>query len=747
MMQKRRARQGSGRRRLRLARGPLAQGGLAVLPVPLIAAMLLTLSAAPASAQQTEHAATATSAPQGALDKEATATRPPPGNGELEEITVVASRLKLMGTATTASQGVVSMAEVNLLPAYRPAQLVETVPGLVATVHSGEGKASQYLMRGYNLDHGDDFAFYVADMPINEPTHAHGQGYSDLNFLIPEIVSGIDYTKGTYYAAEGDFASVGSAHISYADTIPGEILVTSGGRGSKGYDRVLATGSDGLGKGNLLGALDVQHYDGPWVNPDDQRKVSSVLRYSVNQDNGNSYSVTGMLYHDTWNATTDQPERAISQGLIDRFGTLDPSDGGYAQRGSISGQYHATLNSGQLDASGYVINNRLTLWNNFTHYLFDPLAGDQEAQHENRVTIGGDVSYSWTAGAKTDLVAGLHTRTDSNDVSRLPTRDRVLLTPAQLAAANYPASQIERDHVHLRSVSPYFQATTRWNDWFRTVLGFREEYMSGIDTGTNAGTASARLGEPKVNLIFRPADSTELYLSWGRGFHSDDLRGVTQAQRTASGGAPLIARQTGEEIGVREHLSKNLTGTLALYRLEAQSETTYDPDLGIDSAGPGSRRRGAEINITYKPLTWLEFYGSYSADHSRYTTAYDDGTGHVGFYLPNAPFSAGSFDAYITDRGHWNGGIEWRYLGNFPLSSDNVVQGTGYHELNGDVSYTLPHGWKIGWFLNNILNEKANAAEFWYPDRLPGEPVAGVNDLHVHPLEPFGWRLTLTKLM
>lgn len=669
----------------------------------------------------------------------------PQGAGALEQITVTGSRLKLIGTAVTASQGVVSTTELNLLPAYRPAQLVETVPGMVATVHSGEGKASQYLLRGYNLDHGDDFAFYVAGVPVNEPTHAHGQGYSDLNFLIPEIVKGITYTKGTYYAAEGNFASVGSAHISYAETTPSQILVSAGGRGSKGFDRVLLKGSKSLrAGGDLLGALDLQHYDGPWVNPDNQRKVSSVLRYShINQRNGDGYSITGMFYHDLWNATTDQPQRAITQGLIGRFGSLDPSDGGYAQRSSVSAQYHALLGMGQLDATGYLINNRLTLWNDFTHYLFDPINGDQEAQHENRVTLGGDVSYEWSA-TKNDFAVGFHTRSDSNDLYRLPTQQRVLLTPAQLAAVNYPASQIEKDRVHLRSVAVYFDATTHWTSRFRTVLGFRENYMSGSDSGTNAGTASATLAQPKVNLIFQPTENTELYLSWGRGFHSDDLRGVTQAQRMGSSGAPLIAHQTGEEFGVRHHFASNLTGTLAIYNLDAQSETTYDPDVGQDAAGPGSRRHGYTVNLTYQPFAWLEFYGTYSANHARYTSPYDDGTGHVGFYLPNAPFSTGSFNVYVKEIGHWNAGVEYRDLGKYPLSADNVVQGHGYHEWNGDVSYTWS-GWKIGLFLDNILNEKADAAEFWYADRLPGEPAAGVNDLHVHPLEPFGWRISLTR--
>lgn len=509
-------------------------------------------------------------------------------------MTVTATRLKLLGHAVTASQGVVSKTELVLLPAYRPAQLVETVPGLAATVHSGEGKASQYLMRGYNLDHGTDCAFFVDDMPANEPTHAHGQGYSDLNFLIPELVSGVSYTKGTYYADEGDFASVGSAHISYDNTTADQVKLSAG---DEGFRRLFTAGSIPFGDGNLLAALDLQHYDGPWVSPDDQRKASAVLRYSRG-DEADGFSITGMLYHDLWHATTDQPYEAMAESLISRFGSLDPSDGGKAQRASLSSEYHTSLAGGQLNASGYVISNHLTLWNDFTHYLVDPINGDQEEQHEDRTTIGGDASYAWTstlAGWSNDLLAGLHVRNDGVTVLRLPTEDRVLLTTEQLAAIDYPSSYSETDQVRLNSAAGYIQATTHWAAWLRSVIGVREDEMTGSDVDTNTGTAGAMLTEPKASLIFRPLDNTELYTSWGRGFHSDDLRGVLQARRLGLGGAPLIARQSGEEVGVREQLAQNLTATLALWKLDAQSELTYDPDVGQNAAGPASRRYGAEL--------------------------------------------------------------------------------------------------------------------------------------------------------
>ena len=679
-------------------------------------------------------------------DAIAGASRPATADA-LSTVVVTAERRELIGTTTTASEGIVVNDELALTPAYRPGQLLETVPGLQVTSHSGEGKANQYLMRGYNLDHGTDLAVSVDGMPVNNPTHAHGQGYTDLNFMIAELATNIKFTKGTYYADQGDFASVGSVHLSYLDRINNQLNVTGG---NLGFQRMFAAGSagveDALGaagisgiSGNLLGALELQHYDGPWDSADNQRKINAVLRYS-----NSGFSLTGMFYHGLWNATTDQPERAISAGLIGRFGTLDPTDGGRAQRWSVSSQYHTSIGDGELNANAYLVNTQLTLWNNFTHFLTDPVNGDQEAQTENRYITGGGVSYqlpTQIAGVTTEWLTGARVRYDINDLSRLPTAGRIVLTAAQ-----NPLDFSETDHVHLLNLSGYMQATTHWTAWFRTVVGIREDFIQGIDSGTNFGSASQSLFQPKISLIFTPAATTELYLSAGRGFHSDDLRGVTQAATTGQSGAPLIARQKGEELGVRQHLAAGkVTVTLAVFNLDAESETTYDPDAGEDGAGPASRRYGYEVNLTYQALRWLEFYASYSGDHARFSTDFDDGTGHVGRYLSNAPFGTGSFNVYVKNLGAWSGGLEYRYLGREPLSPDNQIQSGGYGEWNADVKYAFARDWSAGLGVYNILNRHSNATEFWYIDRLPGEPADGVPDLHLHPLEPLAVRLTLSK--
>jgi TonB dependent receptor/TonB-dependent Receptor Plug Domain len=707
------------------------------------------------------------------------------GTVELGEVEVTAPRLDLLGAATTASQGVIDNEEIQLTPVYRPGQILETIPGLTVTAHSGEGKANQYLLRGYNLDHGTDLETWVDAMPINQPTHAHGQGYTDLNFMIPELADQITYTKGPYYANVGDFGAVGSARISYRDSIPDQAI---GEVGMYGYERLLGTGTQPLGQGQLLEALELRHYDGPFVVPDDARKENAVLRYSGG-DSANGFSLTGMIYHQDWTNTTDIPLRAISEGVVPNyFGSLNPTDGGQAIRGSVSAQYHANLGEGQFWASAYYIYNQLHLFNDFTHFLVDPVHGDQEDQFEFRNVIGNGVSYTLPltiGGLPNEFEIGGLTRYDILNVGRLPSENQVALTPQE--SVNDPASFSNHDKVNLFAGALYLQATTHWTPWFRTVLGVRDDYQHGTDQDllaalhatagyTNAGALGQNLPQPKASLILRPRDDLEFYLSGGEGFHSADLRGVDQSRNVLLGipFSPLLAPQWGEELGLRTTaFDKKFTLTFALYNLWQRSETIIDPDIGMDVAGPSSERYGLEINPTYEITNYLELYGSFSANHARFTSPFDDGTGHLGTFITDAPVTAGSLALYLHDLGPWSGGLMYRYLGNYPLSSGPCVNsaavhdfpgvatscanaptalgqinGKGYRQLNLDVHYALPQGWIASVGIFNLLNTHAPAAEFWYVDRLQSEISAypdGRADIHQHPLEPFMIRFAFAK--
>jgi outer membrane receptor protein involved in Fe transport len=699
----------------------------------------------------------------------------------LQEITVTSERMGLLGTVSTASEGVVADQELQLAPVYRPGQLLETVPGLIVTLHSGEGKANQYLMRGYNLDHGTDLATDVDGMPINQPTHAHGQGYTDLNFTIPELADGLSYTKGPYYANVGDFGAVGSVRVNYRDTIADQMSATVG---TLGFQRIFGAGSQPLGTGQLLAAAELQHYDGPFVKPDDARKENFVLRYSEG-DAHDGYSVTAMYYHQIWTNTTDIPIRAISEGVVpDRFGSLDPTDGGHAQRASLSLNYHATLGGGQFSASGFFIYNQLHLYNDFTHFLIDPIHGDQEDQFENRRASGGSANYTLPlplGAIQNEISVGGLMRYDLLGVGRSPSEDQVPLSPH-----DDPPSFSDNDQVYLFAGAAYLQATTHWTSTFRSVLGIREDYQHGTDIDylaalhetagyTNGGTAAQSLLQPKGSLIYAPTETLEFYLAAGRGFHSADLRGVNQDTSVDLGlpHTPLLARQEGQEVGMRAAAARNLVLTYAVYNLWQQSETTIDPDVGQDIAGPPSRRYGYEINATYQINRWLEFYGSYSGDHTRFTRPFDDGTGHLGTYITDAPVATGSLALYLTNFGPWSGGLDYRYLGSYPLSSGPCVNsaavkdfpgvatscanaptslyqvnGKGFGELNLDVHYAFPSGWSAALGIYNLLNTHAAAAEFWYVDRLRSEIGSypeGRADVHEHPLEPLVARFTISK--
>jgi TonB dependent receptor/TonB-dependent Receptor Plug Domain len=699
----------------------------------------------------------------------------------LPELTVIAERASLAGSTSAASEGLVTDKELQLTPDYRPGQLLETVPGLIVTLHSGEGKANQFLLRGYNLDHGTDLETIIDGMPVNLPTHAHGQGYTDLNFLLPELADEITYTKGPYYASVGDFGAVGSVRIRYRDTMADQISLTTG---TRGFQRAFGAGADSLGNGRWMAAAEAQHYDGPFATPDDARRENLVMRYSAG-DSHDGYSVTGMYYHQVWTSTTDIPVRAISEGLVTNpFGTLDPTDGGHAQRASLSANFQSSIGAGQMRASAFLMDNQLHMYSDFTHFLNDPVHGDQEAQFENRRASGGAVSVALPmpiASIPNEFLMGALVRYDALRVGRLSSEDQISLAPQP----DRPSFS-DDDQVYLFAGGFYLQADTRWTPTIRSVIGIRDDYQHGTDIDylaalhqsagyTNGGEASQSLVQPKASLIVTASDSLEFYLSAGRGFHSADLRGVNQDKSVDLGlpRTPLLARQEGQEAGIRGAIGHRVAYTVALYNLWQQSETIIDPDVGQDSAGPPSRRYGYEVNLTWQISHSLEFYASYSGNHARFTRPFDDGTGHLGEYITDAPLATGSLALYLTDVGPWSGGLSFRYLGNYPLSSGpcvnsaavrdfggaatscanaptalGQVNGRGFGELNLDVHYAFSSGWSAALGLYNLLNTHASAAEFWYVDRLQSEIAAfpeGRAGVHEHPLEPFMARFTISR--
>jgi outer membrane receptor protein involved in Fe transport len=684
---------------------------------------------------------------------------PPAANAD---IVVTASRVDLLGKASTASQGVITRKEVELRPIYRAAQLYESIPGLVVTVHSGEGKAQQYLIRGFNLDHGTDFANVVDDMPVNRPTNTHGQGYSDLNFVIPQIVQSIDYTKGPYYAGIGDFGSVASSHTRLANEIPTQATLTIG---TDGYQDGFLGGTIHLsGDQRLFGALDLGHYNGPWHPAENFRKVNAALRYSQgNATDGGS--LTGMFYKSSGLLITDQPLRAIEADEISRFGTLDPTDASRSLRYSLSAHTDKPIGPGQLSLSLYGIHSTMTLWNDFTHYLDDPVNGDQEQQDERRTTAGGALAYTVHArllGIDSETIFGFQGRYDTALVDRKHTYRRTTILPdCQIEQGDgpklsYPAvnGDCNADRVHLLDLAPYLQETLRFAPWLRIVGGVREEYYHATDKSfvTDAGGIGHQwLFQPKGSLIVGPWKKTELYLSAGRGYHSDDVRGVfgtvPEVGVPLSGGTtPLLAETTGYEIGLRSDIIPKMVIQFAAFQQDFQSELTYNADSGRDEAGAPSRRQGIEVSGQYHPFRWLELNADLAFAKPRYRTndlaAYDLDAP----FIANAPSFIYSAGVLVDNLGSWSASLVWRRLGKEHVNDGEAFPiDSGYSEWNLNVGYAFPHGWRLNVGIFNLFNTHGAASVYYYGARLPGEPTDGVNGFQVHPLEPRSARFSMTK--
>lgn len=692
-----------------------------------------------------------------AQDKATQTAKPKPTSGP--EVVVTASRLNLMGIATTASQGVITAKELELRPVYRVGQLLETTPGLVVTVHSGEGKAQQYLIRGFNLDHGTDIANFVDDVPVNRPTNTHGQGYSDANFIMPELARGLDFTKGPFYAAVGDNGAVVSTRLNLANSIDNQV---SAGVGTLGVYNLFAGGTWRFSETDrLLGAVSLGHVDGPYDHPDNFRKTAATLRYSHGRpDDG--YDVTAMYYKGLGNFTTDQPQRAFDQKLIGRYGTLDPSDGSLSERLSLSGHYATRGENWRFTSNAYAVRWRMTLFNNFTHYLDDPVNGDQEGQNEARTTLGGAAAlklFNRVGGIEAETTLGVQVRQDYVYVDRRHTRRRAVLNTCSQEQPTGPAIQVPAiglactaDKIELLDAAPYAESQIHWTPWLRTVFGVREEYYRASDRSLTTGFSGSRdqtLFQPKASLILGPFRKTELYLSAGRGFHSDDVRGVfgtvpLEGAPAAAGPTPLLAPADGVEAGLRTNIIPRLSVQLAVFQQDFRSELRYNADAGQDEASAPSRRQGVEISAQYKPFPWIELNTDLAFSKARYRGDLAP-YGLADRYIANAPSFIGSFGVLVDDLGPWFGGLQWRKLGAYPISDgDRDPKDPGYSEWNADIGYKLTPKFRVQLSVFNLFNTKANSAAYYYTSRLPGEPADGVAGPQTHPIEPISVLLKAT---
>ena len=648
-----------------------------------------------------------------------------------DEIEVEEQTDDLAGVASSASEGLASHHDLRRRLVFRSGELVETTPGLISTQHSGGGKANQYFLRGFTLDHGTDFAIWAAGVPVNMPSHGHGQGYSDLNFLIPEVIDRVRYYKGPYFSSRGDFSTVGGVDIEIFDVLPKRhISMTLGGYG---FGRIFASDGFEAWGGDVSAGVEVSHADGPWSREEDFQKINAIVRYSRG-DAERGFSLTLMGYDGKWLSTDQVPRRAVESGLIGRFDLIDSGPRGASRRYSLSAEFHRGRSRSLTRFAGYVLAYDFDLISNFTYFLEDTDVGDQFQQVDERWVYGFNTSHQWLGsygGRRIESTVGIGFRADSITNGLFRTQETIRIGTTR------------EDRIGQLSVGPYIETEIRWNDFARMRVGLRGEYQYAdveSDLEINSGTVTDSLISPKLSLILGPWNRTEVYLNIGYGFHSNDARGATLKvdPRTLRPRDPaqFLARTVGGDIGFRTSVLSGLQSTLSLFAMELESELIFVGDSGTTAASRPSLRVGVEFTNHYRILPWLELDLDASLARSRFTDA-----DQAGDRIPGAIERVLSAGISITDRGGFFGALRLRYFGSAALVEDNSVRSSSSAMLSGRLGFRFTNGMKLALEGFNLLNREQSDVEYFYASRLPGEPEGGIEDIHFHPAEPLTVRL------
>jgi len=719
-----------------------------------------------------------------------TATNQPPAAAtgtnavtKLPQVIVTGRQDSLLGISDSASQGTTGQAQLADRPILRSGEILETVPGVIITQHAGGGKANQYFLRGFNLDHGTDFAVFLDDMPLNLPTHAHGEGYSDMNTVIPELVEKLDYEKGQYYAKVGDFGSAGAAHLDFYKVLPQDFVTLEAG--TYGFERGVFGASQTLGNGSLLYGGEVFHDDGPWVHPDNYYKLNGLATYSQGND-VNGWSTTFRAYYGEWNSSD---QIAASYGATNFFGAINPTDGGTSQRYSAQAEWHRADENSATKVTVYGFYYYLNLYSDFTYYLADPVLGDQFEQQDRRWVGGMDASHAlfneW-AGREVVNTFGVQTREDYINNGLYQTDDRVRVAktdtdtydqitptnPNGLFANGLTSTTLPLDtdvnRIWDTQVGIYAENKIQWSDQFRSVAAIRGDLdyfdVTSFSNPTNSGSAGMILPSPKLSLIFGPWARTELYVQGGFDFHSNDGRAATQTREPVSadfpnGGAvakaaPLMQTRGGE-IGVRTLALSHLQSTVSLWYLYSDSELLQDGDTGstVASKSP-SNRYGIEWGNYYKlnPNLALDldaadsiarFVAVDAADAAPLNLSDPANLGPGGKHVPEAVGVVLSSGLTLHDYHGFSSSLRARYFGPRDLTSDGEYKSQHTLILNWEGSYRLSKTWSLTAEILNLLDSRGHDIDYAYESRVtPGGGAAFQNVFH--PTEPIQARFGLT---
>jgi len=664
----------------------------------------------------------------------------------------------LIGIATSATEGSVGAAEIQTRPILRSGEILETIPGVIITQHAGGGKANQYFLRGFNLDHGTDFAISLDGMPLNLPSHAHGEGYADMNTVIPEFVERVDFRKGPYYADVGNYGSAGSANLAFFKTLPQNFVIVEGGM--YGFGRGVFGASRQLGSGSLLYGGEVSHDNGPWTHPDNYLKFNGILTYSRGEA-ARGFSITARAYHGKWNSSDQIAENAVP--LVGFFGTLNPTDGGHSQRYSLQTEWHRQSAHSATQVTAYGFYYDLDLFSDFTYYLTDPVRGDQFEQKDRRWVAGLAAShtiFSQWFGRRVQNTFGVQVRNDWINNGLYQAQDRVRVDKIDSDTGTILPAITQADRFTDTQVGLYAENTIQWTEKFRSVAALRGDVqnfdVTSLVIAANSGTATKALPSPKLSLIFGPWSNTEFYVQGGFSFHSNDGRGTTQTIEPVSGEnpypntpatpIPALIPTKGAEVGVRTLAVPHLQSTLSFWYLHSASELQQSGDTGGTTASKQpSNRYGFEFANYYTPLKRLAFDFDLADSRALFTTidpddAAPDSPG--GRWVPEAVGLVISSGITLHDLNRFSGSLRLRYFGPRDLTSDAIYRSNATALLNAQFGYQINKTWSLSAECLNLLNRRDHDIDYAYESQVTPTAAPAFTDVF-HPVEPIQVRVGL----
>lgn len=650
------------------------------------------------------------------------------------DVAMVASSINLnevtINSAKDQAVNTISDVDIKLRPINTAQDFMRMIPGLFTSQHQGGGKAEQMFLRGFDIDHGTDINVSVDDMPVNMVSHAHGQGYADLHFLVPEMVKQINFGKGPYQIDKGNFATAGFAEFRTFDELDNSFIKMEGGMFSHfrtaAAINLLSTAA-GDGKSSAYIAGEYNYNRGYFDAPQNFNRINLMGKYTVQLSPEKRLSITLSGFKSNWEASGQIPERAVKEGLIGRFGELDPEQG-KTSRYNLNVQYLQSLNDHSIfKSNAYVSYYDFDLSSNFTFFLHDPINGDQIRQKEKRVLAGYNAKYytDYRIGNfKMRTEAGMGFRFDNsmdNELSHTVARELVI-------------SRLAFGDIYETNLSAYVNQTVYLLPQLVLTAGLRYDYFihdyhDKLAAEPVESSARTKGFSPKASLYYNFSNSGRIYLNYGTGFHSNDTRVVVPQQ-----GQQVLPMANSVDLGMVLKPYPKLLLSGAVWALDLQQEFVYVGDEAVVEPSGRTRRMGVDLSLRYELLKWLFLDGDFNYTHAR---SRDEAEGEN--YIPLAA-KITSIGGLTFKKDRWSSSLRFRHLGSRPANEDNTVIAKGYTVFDAVVNYALPK-FEFGLQVQNLFNTEWNEAQFDTESRLRNE-AQPVSEIHFTPGTPFFFKLT-----